>query len=161
MKKILSLITIVSIFAGMMNTSYAVKEQPYSYILPMEYTDIETDNCANVIIARDKSGNCAVYNYDGEKVSENYDYIKRFKYDVTLAKRNGINYFINYQGTVVGSTDKTVLYYNADNFSSVLNEENEILTKEIDQLNKTIDELVSSNSWKITKPFRRLRLLFK
>lgn len=115
MKKILSLITMVSIFAGMMNTSYAVKEQPYSYILPMEYTDIETDNCANVIIARDKLGNCAVYNYDGEKVSENYDYIKRFKYDVTLAKRNGINYFINYQGTVVGSTDKTVLYYNADN----------------------------------------------
>lgn len=115
MKRVLSVITILAAVMGTVNAGYALEQQPYSYILPVEYTDIETENHGNVIIAADKSGNYAVYNYDGVKVSEDYDRINQFEYDVTRAVRDGVNYFINYQGTVVGSTDKTVLYYNADN----------------------------------------------
>ena len=73
----------------------------YEYILPMEYTKIE--RCQNCYIAYDKQDKCAIYDLNGQKLSDDYDYIGSFfNEQVAEARRDNQYYIINSYGTVLG-----------------------------------------------------------
>ena len=95
----------------------------YEYILPMEYTQI--NRLQNGCIAYDKQGKCAIYDLNGEKISDDYDSIGAFYNDrVAAAQKNGEYYIINPYGTVLGIFDKKIM--NAGDFVLVnLTESNE------------------------------------
>ncbi len=82
--------------------------QNYEYILPMEYTRIERlDNC---YIVYDKQEKCAIYSLNGEKLSDDYDYIGAFYNDQVAEARKGNEcYIINPYGTVIGKFDKRII----------------------------------------------------
>lgn len=75
MKKLLSLILTITILCSMAITAFAEKIQNYEYILPMEYSKIE--RYQNCYIAYDKQDKCAIYNLNGKKLSDDYDYISK------------------------------------------------------------------------------------
>lgn len=86
MKKLLSLILTITTLCSMAITVFADdtasavtlsdNTKNYEYILPMEYTKIE--RCQNCYIAYDKQDKCAIYDLNGKKLSDDYDYIGSF-----------------------------------------------------------------------------------
>lgn len=106
MKKWLSVILIIAILCSM--TAFAEAVQKYEYILPMEYTKIE--RCQNCYIAYDKQDKCAVYDLNGKKLSDDYDYIGSFfNKQVAEARKDNQYYVINSYGTVLGKFDKRII----------------------------------------------------
>ena len=89
-------------------TAFAEKIQNYEYILPMEYTMIE--RCQNCYIAYDKQDKCAIYDLNGKKLSDDYDYIGSFfNEQVAEARKDNQYYIINPYGTVLGKFDKRII----------------------------------------------------
>ena len=108
MKKLLSLILTITIFCSMAITAFAEKIQNYEYILPMEYTKIE--RCQNCYIAYDKQDKCAIYDLNGKKLSDGYDYIGSFfNEQVAAAKKGNEYYIINSYGTILCKFDKRII----------------------------------------------------
>lgn len=108
MKKLLSLILTITILCSMAITAFAEKIQNYEYILPMEYTMIE--RCQNCYIAYDKQDKCAIYDLNGKKLSDDYDYIGSFfNKQVAEARKDNQYYIINPYGTVLGKFDKRII----------------------------------------------------
>ena len=108
MKKLLSIILAITILCSMAITAFAEKIQNYEYILPMEYTKIE--RCQNCYIAYDKQDKCAIYDLNGKKLSDDYDYIGSFfNEQVAEARRDNQYYIINSYGTVLGKFDKRII----------------------------------------------------
>ena len=108
MKKLLSIILTITILCSMAITAFAEKIQNYEYILPMEYTKIE--RCQNCYIAYDKQDKCAIYDLNGQKLSDDYDYIGSFfNEQVAEARKDNQYYIINSYGTVLGKFDKRII----------------------------------------------------
>ena len=108
MKKLLSLILTITILCPMAITAFAEKIQNYEYILSMEYTKIE--RCQNCYIAYDKQDKCAIYDLNGKKLSDGYDYIGSFfNKKVAEARKDNQYYIINSYGTVLGKFDKRII----------------------------------------------------
>ena len=108
MKKLLSLILSITILCSMAITAFAEKIQNYEYILPMEYSKIE--RCQNCYIAYDKQDKCAIYDLNGKKLSDDYDYIGSFfNEQVAEARKDNQYYIINPYGTVLGKFDKRII----------------------------------------------------
>lgn len=108
MKKLLSIILAITILCSMAITAFAEKIQNYEYILPMEYTKIERRQ--NCYIAYDKQDKCAIYDLNGKKLSDDYDYIGSFfNEQVAEARKNNQYYIINPYGTVLGKFDKRII----------------------------------------------------
>lgn len=106
MKKLLSLILIITMLCSM--TAFAEAVQKYEYILPMEYTRIE--RCQNCYIAYDKQDKCAIYDLNGKKLSDDYDYIGSFfNKQVAEARKDNQYYIINPYGIVLGKFDKRII----------------------------------------------------
>lgn len=108
MKKLLSIILAITMLCSMAITAFAEKIQNYEYILPMEYTMIERHQ--NCYIAYDKQDKCAIYDLNGQKLSDDYDYIGSFfNEQVAEARRDNQYYIINSYGTVLGKFDKRII----------------------------------------------------
>lgn len=108
MKKLLSLILTITILCSTAIVAFAEKIQNYEYVLPMEYTIIE--RCQNCYIAYDKQDKCAIYDLNGKKLSDDYDYIGSFfNEQVAEARRDNQYYIINPYGTVLGKFDKRII----------------------------------------------------
>lgn len=108
MKKLLSLILTITILCSTAIAAFAEKIQNYEYVLPMEYTIIE--RCQNCYIAYDKQDKCAIYDLNGKKLSDDYDYIGSFfNEQVAEARKNNQYYIINPYGTVLGKFDKRII----------------------------------------------------
>ena len=108
MKKLLSIILAITMLCSMAITAFAEKIQNYEYILPMEYTKIE--RCQNCYIAYDKQDKCAIYDLNGKKLSDDYDYIGSFfNKQVAEARKDNQYYIINPYGTVLGKFDKRII----------------------------------------------------
>ena len=108
MKKLLSLILTITLLCSTAATVFAEKIQNYEYILPMEYTGIE--RCQSCYIAYDKQDKCAIYDLNGKKLSDDYDYIGSFfNEQVAEARKNNQYYIINPYGTVLGKFDKRII----------------------------------------------------
>ena len=108
MKKLLSIILTITILCSVAITAFAEKIQNYEYVLPMEYTKIE--RCQNCYIAYDKQDKCAIYDLNGKKLSDDYDYIGSFfNEQVAEARKDNQYYIINSYGTVLGKFDKRII----------------------------------------------------
>ena len=108
MKKLLSIILAITILCSMAITAFAEKIQNYEYILPMEYTGIE--RCQSCYIAYDKQDKRAIYDLNGKKLSDAYDYIGSFfNEQVAEARKDNQYYIINPYGTVLGKFDKRII----------------------------------------------------
>ena len=108
MKKLLSLILTITILCSTAIVAFAEKIQNYEYVLPMEYTIIE--RCQNCYIAYDKQDKCAIYDLNGKKLSDDYDYIGSFfNEQVAEARKDNQYYIINPYGTVLGKFDKRII----------------------------------------------------
>lgn len=118
MKKLLSLILTITILCSTAivafadDTASAVtlsdNTKNYEYILPMEYTGIE--RCQSCYIAYDKQNKCAIYDLNGKKLSDDYDYIGSFfDEQVAEARRDNEYYIVNPYGTVLGKFDKRII----------------------------------------------------
>ena len=118
MKKLLSIILAITmlcstaIVAFADDTASAVtlsdNTKNYEYVLPMEYTKIE--RCQNCYIAYDKQDKCAIYDLNGKKLSDDYDYIGSFfNKQVAEARKDNQYYIINSYGTVLGKFDKRII----------------------------------------------------
>lgn len=118
MKKPLSIILAITMLCSMAitvfadNTASAVtlsdNTKNYEYVLPMEYTRIE--RCQNCYIAYDKQDKCAIYDLNGQKLSDDYDYIGSFfNEQVAEARKDNQYYIINPYGTVLGKFDKRII----------------------------------------------------
>ena len=79
-------------------SAFAENSKNYEYILPMEYIRIE--RLQNSYIAYDKQEKCAIYDTDGKKLSDDYDYIGSFFNDTAAAAKKGDEYcIVNPYGT--------------------------------------------------------------
>lgn len=108
MKKLLSLILAIIILCSMAITAFAEKIQNYEYILPMEYTKIERRQ--NCYIAYDKQDKCAIYDLNGKKLSDDYDYIGSFfNEQVAEARKDNEHYIINSYGSALSKFDKRII----------------------------------------------------
>lgn len=108
MKKLLSLILTITILCSTAIVAFAEKIQNYEYVLPMEYTIIE--RCQNCYIAYDNQDKCAIYDLNGKKLSDDYDYIGSFfNEQVAETRKNNQYYIINPYGTVLGKFDKRII----------------------------------------------------
>lgn len=118
MKKLLSIILAITMLCSMAinlfadDTASAVtlsdNTKNYEYILPMEYTGIE--RYQNCYIAYDKQDKCAIYDLNGQKLSDDYDYIGSFfNEQVAEARRDNQYYIINSYGTVLGKFDTRII----------------------------------------------------
>ena len=106
MKKWLSVLLILAILCSM--TAFAEAVQKYEYILPMEYTQIT--RLQNSYAACDKQGKCAIYDLNGKKLSDDYDYIGSFfNKQIAEARKDNQYYIINPYGTVLGKFDKRII----------------------------------------------------
>ncbi len=113
MKKIISAILALTMIVSLSNLVIASEGENYKYILPMEYSRIEIN--ANCIVACDSQGKCAIYDFDGKKISDDFDNIGTFvDNQVALATNGTTSYVINYQGRVISEFDKNVI--GIDNF---------------------------------------------
>ena len=110
MKKILSTLLVLVLTLSSFSTIYASEEQPYEYILPMEYTSIRQAR-NDLIVAYDTDGKCALYDMYGTKLLDGYDMIsENFNFHgITYGKRGDTTDIINMQGTVLSSHNKKVL----------------------------------------------------
>lgn len=107
MKKFLSVILSVAILMSVQTVTFAYSDENYEYVLSMEYSEIE--RLKNGYLAWLNSETCALYNLNGEKISDDYDYIGAFyKDDVAMARKGGKYYVINGFGEVLSQYDKRV-----------------------------------------------------
>ena len=118
MKKLLSIILTITMLCSTAIVAFADdtasaatlsdNTKNYEYILPMEYTKIE--RCQNCYIAYDKQDKCAIYDLNGQKLSDDYDYIGSFfNEQVAEARKDNQYYIINSYGTVLGKFDKRII----------------------------------------------------
>ena len=105
---------------GTLEKPYTIKNQDKNvksedenlkFILPIEYDDVEIDNYCDVIIAADKQGKEAIYNYDGEKISEDFDDIEKFNGNITIAKQGSRKYFLSCNGEIGMEVPENMFYY--------------------------------------------------
>ncbi len=118
MKKLLSIILTITMLCSTAIVAFADdtasaatlsdNTKNYEYILPMEYTKIE--RCQNCYIAYDKQDKCAIYDLNGKKLSDDYDYIGSFfNKQVAEARKDNQYYIINPYGAVLGKFDKRII----------------------------------------------------
>lgn len=118
MKKPLSIVLTITMLCSMTTPAFADdtasavtlsdNTKNYEYVLPMEYTKIE--RCQNCYIAYDKQDKCAIYDLNGQKLSDDYDYIGSFfNEQVAEARKDNQYYIINPYGTVLGKFDKRII----------------------------------------------------
>ncbi len=118
MKKPLSIVLTITMLCSMTTPAFADdtasavtlsdNTKNYEYVLPMEYTGIE--RCQNCYIAHDKQDKCAIYDLNGQKLSDDYDYIGSFfNKQVAEARKDNQYYIINPYGTVLGKFDKRII----------------------------------------------------
>lgn len=107
MKKLTAFILACVILLSVQISAFAENFENYEYILPMEYNSISRLN--NGYLAYDKQEKVALYDLNGKKISDDYDYISTFyKDDVTYAKKDGKYYVINSFGEVLSEYDKRI-----------------------------------------------------
>ena len=99
---ILILITIAEYVSA--NTRYT-----YEYILPPEYVNVEINEEYDTIIAWTDNNQYALYNYNGTKISEDYENMVYMDNWAILAKYDGIDYILNQQGNVIHIFDNRVI----------------------------------------------------
>ena len=88
----------------------------YEYIMPLEFLKIERIKNFGIYKATHKNGTVSLYDTDGNKVSDNYDYIGEFDDFNALAEKDGKTYVLGYQGrvsniyegNVIGISDETI-----------------------------------------------------
>ena len=118
MKKLLSIILAITMLCSMATAAFAddnvsaetssENTRNYEYILPMEYAGI--DRLQNCYIAYDKQEKCAVYDLNGKKLSDDYDYIGLFFNEQIAEARKGNEYYIiNPYGTVLCKFNKRII----------------------------------------------------
>lgn len=118
MKKLLSIILTITMLCSMAIAAFADGEvkpdtlaentQNYEYILPIEYKTIS--RLQNGYIAYDKQEKCALYDLNGKKLSDDYDYIGSFfNEQVAAAKKGNEYYIINSYGAVLVKFDKSII----------------------------------------------------
>lgn len=108
MKKSVWIVLTAAILWLMTAAAFAETAQKYEYILPMEYTQIT--RLQNGYVAYDKQGKCAVYDLNGEKISDDYDFIGSFWDDkAAAAQKDNAYYIINPYGTVLGRFDRRII----------------------------------------------------
>ena len=118
MKKTLSIILTITMLCFMAMSAFADDKvsvetsaentKNYEYILPMEYAEI--DQQQNCYIAYDKQEKCAIYDLNGKKLSDDYDYIGSFFNEQVAAARKGNEYYIiNSYGTILSKFDKRII----------------------------------------------------
>lgn len=108
MKKILSAVLAAAMLMSAQISVFAEASDNYEYILPMNFYRI--DRLKNGYLVYDTQEKCALYDLDGKKISDDYDYIGAFyKDDVGLARKDGKYYVINSRGEVLSEYDKRVL----------------------------------------------------
>lgn len=118
MKKLLSIILAITMLGSMTIAAFADDKistetsaentKNYEYILPMEYTMIERHQ--NCYIAYDKQDKRAIYDLNGKKLSDDYDYIGSFfNEQAAAAKKDNEYYIINSYGTILSKFDKRII----------------------------------------------------
>ena len=118
MKKLLSIILTITVFCSMTISAFADDKgseqaseenaKNYEYILPIEYDKIY--RLQNSYIAYDKQEKCAIYDLNGKKLSDDYDYIGSFfNEQVAEARKDNEYYVINTYGTVLCKFDKRII----------------------------------------------------
>lgn len=80
----------------------------YEYVLPAEYINIE--RIENGYIAYSDVNECAIYNTNGEKISQTYDYIDSdYEGGVTSARRGDKSFVLDTWGNVLSEYDGNIL----------------------------------------------------
>lgn len=102
MKKVLSIVLLLTMIISMCITqsAYASGFKNYSIILPCDFTDIRFDSRFGVYVATHKDGSVAIYDNNGKKVSDDFDYIGEFDTFNTIARKGDKNYVLGYHGIV-------------------------------------------------------------
>lgn len=100
MKKLISLLVMLAVVVSTIPAFATSQSKGYEFILPAEFTDIRIDKRFGVYTATHKNGKTAIYDINGNKVSDDYDYIGEFDDFNTIAKKDGKNYLLGYHGIV-------------------------------------------------------------
>lgn len=110
MKKLLSGILGITMFASMLSGLAAAQSRhTYEYVLPAEYISFDFNDDYDVIIAQDKNEKYALYDYNGKKLSGDYDYMVFSDRWFIWAKRDGVDYILSNGGGLVHTFDKRVI----------------------------------------------------
>ncbi len=111
MKKLLLFALVLSVIVSSalyVSAGTGENTQKYEYIMPMEYTNIE--RIQNCYIAWDNREKCALYGLNGEKISDDYDYIGAFVDEqIASASKDGKYYVINNFGAAIGEFDGRII----------------------------------------------------
>jgi len=116
MKRIISFVMIV-VLLTLFVPVYAVNSLgSYKYIMPLEFLNIEKIKNFDIYKATHKNGSVSLYDADGNKLSDDYEYIGEFDDFNALARKNSKTYVLGYQGrvsnvyegNVIGISDETV-----------------------------------------------------
>ncbi len=97
MRNIFATIVMIIITATVVQAS---PKKTYEYILPIEYTNININHEYEFVTATDKNGKMAMYDFNGNKISEDYDNIIMGDRWFLWAKRDGVDYILSSQGHV-------------------------------------------------------------
>lgn len=100
MKKLICLLVALTIVISSFPVFSISQSKGYEFILNAEYTDIRFDKRFGVYTATNKNGISAIYDINGNKLSDDYDYIGEFDDFNTIAKKDGKNYLLGYHGKV-------------------------------------------------------------
>ncbi len=123
MKKITALILALVLFGMNVPALAQSSVQNYEYILPLEFSRIERIKNFDIYKCTDKTGKVSLYDADGNKISESYDYIGEFDDFNALAGKDGKTYVLGYHGyvsheydgSVIGISDEIVFIDHGDN----------------------------------------------
>ncbi len=111
MKRVLSFFLLICFSLQMIGVSAAGNTR-YEYILPIGYYNIYVNEFTEIITAMDKeTEKYAVYDFNGNKLSGDYDDIVCFKSGQMCAERDGITYVIDRSGAVEYQFDGYVFSY--------------------------------------------------
>ncbi len=116
MKRITSFILILTILILALPVYAQNTADNYEYIMPLEFSRVERIKNFGIYKATHKDGTVAIYDTDGNKLSDNYDYIGEFDEFNALAGKDGKTYVLGYQGyvsheydgNVIGISDETI-----------------------------------------------------
>ena len=123
MKHIMSYVLVLAILVLSLPVYAQDTADNYEYIMPVEFIRIERDARFVVYTATHKDGTVAIYDSDGNKISDNYDYIGEFDDFNALAGKDGKTYVVGYHGkvsteydgNVIGISDETVFIDHGEN----------------------------------------------
>ncbi len=102
MKKNLSIILLTTMIVSTCITQivYASDSKNYSILLSCDFTEIRYDKRFGVFVGTHKDGSVAVYDNNGKKVSDDYDYIGEFDTFNTIARKDGKTYVLGHHGII-------------------------------------------------------------